>query len=137
MSPVDPPFSDVELAGYLDELLPFERAAAVEMALRESASLRTRVSQLIRDRDQGGHTIGEIWRRQRLSCPSRSDLGAYLLGVMEADRADFVRFHIHETGCRFCEANLKDLEAAANQQSAGVEQRRQRFFESSAGRLGK
>jgi hypothetical protein len=128
-------FSDVELAGYLDELLPGDRAAAVEAALRESAALRLRVSGLIRERDQGGHTVGEIWRRQRLSCPSRSDLGAYLMGVMEPARADYVRFHIHEIGCRFCEANLTDLESATKQVDREAEPRRKRFFESSAGRL--
>jgi hypothetical protein len=128
-------FSDVELAGYLDELLPGDRAAAVEAALRESAALRQRVSGLIRERDQGGHSIGEIWRRQRLSCPSRSDLGTYLMGVMEPARADYVRFHIHEIGCRFCEANLVDLENASKQVDREAEPRRQRFFESSAGRL--
>jgi hypothetical protein len=127
--------SDVELAGYLDELLPTDRAVAVETALRESPALRQRVSGLIRERDQGGHTIGEIWRRQRLSCPTRSDLGAFLMGVMEPARADYVRFHIHEIGCRFCEANLVDLETAAKQADTGAEPRRQRFFESSAGRL--
>jgi hypothetical protein len=128
-------FSDVELAGYLDELLPNDRAAAVEAALRDSAALRQRVSGLIRERDQGGHTVGEIWRRQRLSCPTRSDLGAYLMGVMERERADYVRFHIHEIGCRVCEANLADLEAASKQVDRDAEPRRQRFFESSAGRL--
>src|SRR5436190_17048044 len=118
-------FSDVELAGYLDELLPNDRAAAVEAALRDSAALRTQVSGLIRERDQGGHTVGEIWRRQRLSCPSRSDLGAYLMGVIEPARADYIRFHIHEIGCRFCEANLTDLEAASKQIDRDAEPRRQ------------
>lgn len=128
-------FSDVELAGYLDELLPTERSAAVENALRESPALRQRVAGLIRERDQGGHTVGEIWRRQRLSCPTRSDLGAFLMGVMEPARADYVRFHIHEIGCRFCEANLVDLETASKQIDPAAEPRRQKFFESSAGRL--
>jgi len=129
--------SDVELAGYLDELLPAQRAAAVEAKLRESAALRQRVSVLIRRRDQGGHTIGEIWRRRRLSCPSRSDLGAFVLGVLDAARADYIRFHIHTIGCRLCEANLMDLEQASKKADQTVEPRRQRFFESSAGQLAK
>jgi len=127
--------SDVELAGYLDELLPNDRAVAIEAALRGSASLRQRVAGLIRERDQGGHSIGEIWRRQRLSCPTRSDLGAFLMGVMDPARADYVRFHIHEIGCRLCEANLVDLQAASSKVDQDTEPRRQRFFESSAGRL--
>jgi hypothetical protein len=128
-------FSDSELAGYLDEMLPHERAAFVESRLRDSAALRQRVSALIRQRDQGGHTVGEIWRRRRLSCPSRSDLGAFLLGVLPSDHADYIRFHIHTIGCRLCEANLTDLEQASRQTDQAAEPRRQRFFESSAGRL--
>ncbi len=135
MPSLETELSDVELAGYLDELLPNDRAAVVENALRESAALRQRVAGLIRERDQGGHTVGEIWRRHRLSCPTRSELGAFLMGVMEAGRAEYVRFHIHEIGCRFCEANLIDLETASKQVDHDAEPRRQRFFESSAGRL--
>lgn len=127
--------SDVELAGYLDELLPAERAAAIESRLRESAVLRQRVTALIHRRDQGGHTIGEIWRRQRLSCPTRSDLGSYVLGVLDHSHADYVRFHVHTIGCRFCEANLTDLEQSQKKSDAGAEPRRKRFFESSAGQL--
>lgn len=127
--------SDVELAGYLDELLPAPRAAAIEARLRESAALRQRVSLLIRRRDQGGHTVGEIWRRRRLSCPSRSDLGAFVLGVLDAGRADYIRFHIHTVGCRPCEANLTDLEQSTSKVDRAAEPRRQRFFESSAGQL--
>jgi hypothetical protein len=127
--------SDVELAGYLDELLPSERASAIESQLRESAALRQRVSGLIHRRDQGGHSVGEIWRRQRLSCPTRSDLGAYVLGVLEPAHADYLRFHVHTVGCRFCEANLTDLEQSQKKADAGAEPRRKRFFESSAGQL--
>lgn len=127
--------SDVELAGYLDELLPAEQAAAIEARLRVSAALRQRVTSLIHRRDQGGHTVGEIWRRRRLSCPSRSQLGAYVLGVLEPAHAEYVRFHVHTVGCRFCEANLTDLEQSSRKADPAAEPRRQRFFESSAGRL--
>jgi hypothetical protein len=127
--------SDTELAGYLDELLPAVRASAIEARLRESAALRQRVSGLIRRRDQGGHTVGEIWRRRRLSCPPRSVLGAYVLEVVDPRYADYIRFHVHTIGCRLCEANLTDLEQS--RKDANTEPRRQRFFESSAGQLAK
>jgi hypothetical protein len=135
MSEYSADISDVELTGYLDELLPSERAAAIESRLRESVALRQRVTALIHRRDQGGHTVGEIWRRQRLSCPTRSELGSYVLGVLEPGHADYVRFHVHTVGCRFCEANLTDLEQTQKKSDAGAEPRRKRFFESSAGQL--
>jgi hypothetical protein len=132
-----PEIPDAELIGYVDELLPSERAAAIESLMRTSAGLRQRISGLIRRRDQGGHTIGEIWRRRQISCPSRSDLGAYVLGVLEPGHADYVRFHINVIGCRLCEANLSDLEQASKKADQQTATRRQRFFESSAGGLSK
>ncbi|MEZ6057956.1 MAG: hypothetical protein R3C01_14755 [Planctomycetaceae bacterium] len=128
------PFTDDELLAYLDEMLPVERAAALEAALRSSVDLTQKVSQLIRRRDQGGHTVGEIWRRQRLSCPTRSELGSLLLGTADEAEKTYIEFHLRTIGCRVCLANLDDLQAS---QSADSEAplRRQRFFESSAGTL--
>lgn len=129
-------FSDNELLGYLDEQLPVERAAEVEKALRQSEALRSRVAGLARRRDQGAHSVGEIWRRHRLSCPTRSQLGSYLLDAVDPQLAEYLDFHIHTVGCRYCAANLRDLEQAA--QTGGESQKRQRkFFESSAGHLRK
>ncbi|REJ76742.1 MAG: hypothetical protein DWQ34_10575 [Planctomycetota bacterium] len=126
--------TDAELLAYLDEMLPAERSAEVERELRDSPSLRQRASLLARRRDQGGHTIGEIWRRERLSCLSRSQLGSYLLGALDNAQADYVDFHIRTIGCRICAANLQDLQAS-QQVDGATRQRRRRFFESSAGRL--
>lgn len=124
--------ADAEILAYLDELLPTARMAAVETALRQSAELRDRAAALLLNRDQGGHTVGEIWRRGRLSCPTRHQLGSYLLGVLEPTLADYVTFHIQTVGCRYCAANLDDLRSA-QQPSTEVTQRRQKFFQSSAG----
>ena len=53
--------------------------------------------------------LTEIWEAQRLSCPKRSTIGAYLLGTLDRPWEDYVRFHLDELGCRFCQANLTDL----------------------------
>ena len=53
--------------------------------------------------------LTEIWETQRLSCPKRSTIGAYLLGTLDRPWEDYVRFHLDELGCRFCQANLTDL----------------------------
>lgn len=132
MAGVEP--TEAALIGYLDEQLPADRMAEVEAALRRSESLRRRLAMLTRRRDQGEHSVGEIWRRRRVSCPSRADLGSFLLGVLEPEAADYVDFHIREVGCRYCAANLRDLEAAAAEQGEATTRRR-RYFESSAGLL--
>lgn len=125
---------DTELLAYLEEQLPAERAAQVERELRSSSVLRQQAALLVRRRDQGGHTVGEIWRRQRLSCLSRSQLGGYLLGTAADDLADYIEFHLRTIGCRLCEANLQDLRESS-QRTPDTTRRRQKFFESSAGNL--
>lgn len=130
----DDGLTDAEILAYLDEMLPAERAASVERDLRDSATLRQRASLLARRRDQGGHTVGEIWRRERLSCLSRSQLGSYLLGALDDAQADYIEFHIRTIGCRICAANLQDLKSS-RQPDGESRQRRRRFFESSAGQL--
>jgi len=123
-----------EIAAWLDEMLPADRMTELEDDLRESVELQKRVADLIRERDQGGHSVGEIWHRHRLRCPSRSELGGYLLGTLDANQRDYLDFHMVTVGCRVCEANMQDLKAAtaeANQKPA----RSRRYFESSAGLL--
>jgi len=126
-------FTDAELLAYLDEGLPVERMAAVENALRASAGLRNRTAALRQDRDEQGHSVGEIWRRGRLSCPTRHQLGSFVLGALPIDLAQYIHFHLETIGCRYCAANLDDLRESAEQNPAETAHRRQRFFQSSAG----
>lgn len=129
------PFTDQELLAYLDESLSVELMSQVEESLRHSDSLRVRLAQLSRQRDQGAHSVGEIWRRNHLSCPSRSQLGSYLLETLAPDFHNYVEFHLNQTGCRHCAANLEDLKAGLSTASTETERRRQKYFQSSAGYL--
>jgi len=129
-------FTSAELEAYLDELLPIERMTAIEEALRKNAALAERLAATNGRRDAGVHSVGEIWRRHRLSCPSREQLGSFLLGVLSADAADYVKFHVETIECRCCAASLEDLRAQQSAADAGqIQQRRQRYFQSSAGYL--
>jgi hypothetical protein len=131
-------YSNSELEAYLDELLPIERMAAIEDALRRSEELQKRVTAINGRRDAGVHSLGEIWRRHRLSCPARNQLGSYLLGVLPRDAADYVKFHLETIGCRYCAANIADLEVQQTTAEADVaERRRRKYFQSSAGYLRK
>src|SRR5450755_292219 len=102
-------FSNAELEAYLDESLSAERMGAVEDALRHDESLQQRMIAINGRRDAGVHSVGEIWRRHRLSCPTREQLGSYLLGVLPNDAADFVKFHLEVVACRYCAASVEDL----------------------------
>lgn len=58
--------------------------------------------------------LTEIWERQRLSCPKRSTLGAFLLETLPPEWFDFVDFHLATVGCHFCRASFKDLQEQQN-----------------------
>lgn len=131
-------FDTPELEAYLDEALPAERMGQIEDALRESDALREQVKSISGRRDAGVHSLGGIWRRHRLSCPPREQLGSYLLGVLSPEENDFVRFHLEISGCRVCTASVEDLQgeqAASN--SEEVAGRRKKYFQSSVGHLPK
>jgi anti-sigma factor RsiW len=131
-------FSNAELEAYLDESLSVARMTAIEGALRHDAELTERLAAINGRRDAGVHSLGEIWRRRRLSCPSREQLGSYLLGVLADDETDYVKFHLDTVGCRYCAANVHDLQSQQSSADANqVEKRRHRYFQSSAGYLHK
>ena len=123
------------LEAYLDEALPAEEMVRVETALRDDAELIGRLGRINSRRDAGVHTLGEIWRRHRLSCLTREQLGSYLLGVLPPEAAAFVRLHVETPGCRLCAANLADLAAQQSESAAAAGTRRRKYFESSAGYL--
>jgi hypothetical protein len=127
-------FSDAELEGYVDEALPVERMAAIEEAARGDAELLRRLAAVNGRRDAGVHSLGEIWRRNRLSCPTREQLGSYLLNVLPDEIAAYIRFHLDNIGCRYCQANLADLQSQ-HAERATADRRRRKFFQSSAGYL--
>jgi hypothetical protein len=124
-----------DLDAYLDDALSETDIARVEQALRDSEPLRRRLRALIQERDRGEHSIGAIWRREKLSCPTREQLGSYLLQVLDAGLQDYIDFHLHTIACPYCLANLADLQALQREPEPQVQKRRQRFFESSAGHL--
>jgi len=124
-----------DLESYLDEALPPEEMARIEQALRKDRQLVRQLAAINARRDAGVHSLGEIWRRHRLSCPSRQQLGSYLLGALADEAADYVTFHLELVGCRYCRANLTDLQKQQAEASEAVETRRRKYFQSSAGYL--
>lgn len=130
-------FTNEELLAFFEEQLPAERMAEIELASRSDDQLQQRLARAASQLDPGNHSVGAIWRRRRLSCLSRAQLGGYLLGALADELVDFVEFHLNVTGCRFCQANLEDLREAseAARATTDVQQRRKKYFQSSAGYL--
>ena len=104
-----PRITQSDLQAYLDEALAPAEMTAIETELRKKPELLKQLAAINARRDAGVHSVGEIWRRQRLSCPSREQLGSYLLGALDGDHAEYIDFHLKTIGCRYCQANLEDL----------------------------
>ena len=127
--------TQVELESYLDEDLTPEEMAEVENTLRDDPKLLDVLAQLNTRRDAGVHSLGEIWRRNRISCPTREQLGSYLLGTLSDQQADYISLHVQKIGCRICGSNLEDLRRQDGESSDTAAGRRHRYFQSSAGYL--
>ena len=126
-----------QLHAYLDDALSDAETAKVEQALRDSETLRRSLRQAMQERDRGEHSLGAVWRRERLTCPTREQLGSYLLQVLDEGEQDYLDFHLNVIGCPYCVANLADLHALQQEPAPQARERRRRFFQSSAGFLQK
>lgn len=130
-------YTRFDLEAFLDEALPPKTMAEIEKSLRKNQDLRRRLYELNRRRDAGVHSLGEIWRRHRISCASREEMGNYLLGVMSNDSSQALEFHLNVVNCRLCQANLDDLRQQQEENRTAAASRRRKYFESSAGYLRK
>lgn len=130
-----PDISRELLESYIEDALSTSETARVEQALRTSPDLRRQLHGLMHDLDRGEHSLGAIWRRERLTCVTREQLGSYLLQALDSDQQEYVDFHLEVIGCAFCQANLDDLKSMQKSKARETRQRRRRIFESSAGLL--
>ncbi len=138
-APVPPPIDDAILRDYLVDALSPEESARVEKALRDSAELKARLEEVRQNRADGQlHTLGAIWHRARLTCPSREQLGSYLLDALDPEMAAYLTFHIEVVECLFCQANLNDLKAQSETEHAAnaSKTRQSRILQSSQHLLG-
>lgn len=123
------------LISYLEDALSEAETSRIEQELRSSEALQRTLRSLMQQRDRGEHSIGAIWCRHRLTCPSREQLGSYLLGVLDPGHQQYIEFHLGTIACAFCQANLADLRSLHQEPAPKSQERRKRFFESSAGLL--
>ncbi len=131
------PITDVELIDFLRETLPEPRMIEIEQAIRGDIGLQERLEVLVAQQDSGADGIGAIWKRFRLSCPTRETLGSYLFNVLSPEESQFIELHLSITQCAYCLSNLEDLKLSQTQATDQSSPRRQRYFQSSVGRMPK
>lgn len=94
--------------------------------LRESLSRRGADA----DAEPSDSMLTEVWEERRFTCPKRSTIGRFLLGTLESPWNEYVDFHVNKLGCKFCRANVDDLQKATEHQQEKVQQK---IFESTIG----
>jgi RNA polymerase sigma factor (sigma-70 family) len=77
--------------------------------------------------------LTDLWEYHRFSCPKRSTIGAFMLGTLDDAWQQYVDFHLNVLGCRFCRANLDDLQSQSRE--SRHEQFQARIMESTVGFL--
>jgi hypothetical protein len=123
------------LRDYLNDALPDAELTAVEKAVREQPAVQALFNQIRQEADRGEPSVGAVWRRERLSCPTREQLGGYLLQALDPDLLEYIEFHLLTVGCAYCLANLDDLKRLQAEPAETRTTRRRRIVNSSAGLL--
>ena len=123
-----------------------ELAAAIGTSQNEIAVVKRRLIQRLRDdlneavdrprdkwedADLTTDLLSQVWESERPSCPKRSTLGKYTLGILPTSWADYVDFHVQILGCSFCNANLEELNSS--QAADADDETRNRLFQSTIG----
>lgn len=129
------PLSKELLRDYMNDALPDAELAAVEQRLRDDPAARLLLEDAREDEARGEHSVGAIWRREHISCPTRDQLGGYLLQALDDDHFEYIAFHLKVVGCPTCQANVDDLEQRQSQAAEPVRKRHRRIVDSSAGML--
>jgi len=120
------------LDAFIDDHLNEQDSIRVEKAVRESPELHTLLKSIVASRDIGDHSIGAIWRREHLSCPTREELSSYKDEALDTQRIDYIKFHLEIVGCNACQANLLDLNSTKGPKAnPAAKERHRQFLENS------
>ncbi|MCA9137707.1 MAG: sigma-70 family RNA polymerase sigma factor [Planctomycetales bacterium] len=79
--------------------------------------------------------LSRVWESERPSCPKRTTLGKFTLGILPDHWDQYVRFHVETLGCSFCNANLDELRSTTAS-SHGDDTANDRLFQSTIGFFG-
>jgi RNA polymerase sigma factor (sigma-70 family) len=95
------------------ELVKVEESTIRAFKYRCLRHLRKNVEELGASKDfpysNFENLLTTTWESQRITCPKRSTIGAFLLEKLDPEWFDYIDFHLTTLGCHFCRANLKDL----------------------------
>lgn len=127
--------TDQQLRQFIHEEFDEVEMAMLEKQIRNSVELQTRLDQIRQSEERGEHSLGAIWRRAQITCPTREQLGSYLLKAMSADQRKYIAFHLEVIVCPYCRANFEDLEKLQAETVEKTHKRRKSIMDSTMGVL--
>ena len=69
----------------------------------------------MRGRQSAKRVPGPVWvrrpGREHVTCPTRDELGGYVIQALAPERLAYIEFHLKTVDCPFCVANVEDLTA--------------------------
>jgi hypothetical protein len=128
-------FTRDTLRAFILETLSEQEMAAIEKLMRDSPMMQALHQEMLAHVDAGEHSVGSVWRRERLTCPTREQLGSYLLKAGDTELWQYIDFHLKTIGCEWCLANLDDLTRQQQTQDKQSSRRRKQIYTSSAALL--
>ena len=103
---------------FLRETLSPERMAFVERAARNDSTVTDLIASEREAMQRGDHSLGAMWQEHQLSCPTREQLGGFLIEAGDPDYHEYVSFHLEVIECGICQANVEDLKSQTSAKKA-------------------
>ncbi len=63
-------------------------------------------------------SVGDLWVKERISCPHRDILLSYVNEALTPAEMDFITFHLNVVECPYCQADTTELADLLSQESA-------------------
>ena len=63
-------------------------------------------------------SVGDLWVKERISCPHRDILLAYVNKSLSGEEMDYIEFHLETVECPYCQADVMEVTELMNQESS-------------------
>ena len=107
-----PPVRDLVQAVESDTM-PAELDDHIELC----SACRSMLSSLREEAEGLTISVADLWVRERLSCPHRDILLAWVNNSLNAEEMDYITFHLEVIECPYCQAETTELASLMNEES--------------------
>ena len=112
----NPVYSREYIHAYIDGALSPEEADAFTSMAYGDSELRGKIRTVQTEFDYHNHTVGSLWRRNQLTCPSDQEIVDYQRGelaIIYPKIADHLQFHLNSIRCIYCISTAAEWKQSA------------------------